>query len=55
VEVVVEVVFVGRHPLEAPAHALLERFDLGKRRAGHRQQGHAALRQVPVRAVDVIG
>jgi len=51
----VEVVPVGRHPLEAPAHALLEGFDLRQRRARDREQGDVALREVPVRAVDVVG
>src|SRR2546422_2816357 len=51
----VEVGPVRRHPREAPAHALLERFDLPERRSRHRQQRHVALREVHDGAVDMVG
>jgi hypothetical protein len=51
----VEVAAEGRHPVEPPAHALLELLDLGQGRAGHRQEAHVTLREMPVGSVDVVG
>jgi hypothetical protein len=53
--VVVEVVPVGRHPLEAPAHALLEGLDLGQRRPRNRHQRHVPGIQVHDVAVEIVG
>ncbi len=46
VEVVVEIRAEGRIPREAPAHALLERFNLGDGRAGHGGEGGVARLEV---------
>src|SRR4029077_710400 len=54
-EVVIEVVAVGRYPWEAPAHALLVGFDLGKRRARDGKQHHVAMRKMQSGAVEMIG
>jgi hypothetical protein len=45
-EVVVEVRAEGRNPGESPSHALLERFDLVERRAGHGYEGGLSGAQV---------
>jgi hypothetical protein len=38
-----------------PAHALLERFDLGQRRSRNRHQRHVVMLEMDESAVDVIG
>src|SRR4249919_3335424 len=54
-EVVIEVVAVGRRPREAPAHALLVGFDLGKRGARYGNERHVAMREMQCRSVEMIG
>ena len=54
VVVEVEVAAERRHPREAPAHAPLERFDLGKR-PRDTAVNVVALRKVDDRAVEMIG
>src|SRR5262245_56643527 len=50
----VEVAAVGRHPREAPTHALLIGLDLREWRARDRDEGHVMLHEMLVGAVDVI-
>src|SRR3989454_1275293 len=55
VVVVVEVGVPGRHPLEAPSHAPLERLDLGERGARDGDERHIAVVQVHAGGIVVIG
>ena len=52
--VVVEIRAVGRHPIELPAHAVLEGFDLGQRRAGYSRERDITLRKMHQRSVSVV-
>src|ERR1051326_9452365 len=51
----IEIAAERRHPLEAPAHAFLELFDLGQRRAGDDDERNIALRQMHDAAVEMAG
>jgi hypothetical protein len=53
-EVVIEVVAEGRHPIEAPAHPPLIGLDLGEGRSGNGEQHHVAVNEVKRRAVEMI-
>ena len=55
VVVEVEVVAVRRHPLEGPAHALVEGRDLRAGRARDRDQHDVVVDQVDQRAVELVG
>jgi len=51
----VEVVSSGGHPVEFPAHALLEGLKLREGRTGNGHQRHIVMAQVKVYRVDVVG
>ena len=54
VEIVVEVAAEGRHPFEAPAHALFHHRDLCQRRARDRDVAHVMILKMHEDAADVI-
>ncbi|MNS96815.1 hypothetical protein D3C72_1311310 [compost metagenome] len=54
-QVEVEVAALGREPIEAPAHALFERGQLGIRRARHRDHGNVMVAQMHQGALQVVG
>src|ERR1700735_4012063 len=54
VEVAIEISPERRHPVEAPAHALLEFFDLRQRSSRYREKRDVPLSQVHQRAVGMI-
>src|SRR5882762_3450941 len=55
VVVAIEVAPERRHPLEAPAHTLLERLDLGQWRSRNHNQRNVAIRQMNQTSVKMIG
>src|SRR5258708_20934649 len=54
VQVKVEIAPKGRHPLEAPAHALFERLYFGERGARNGNQGRVAMVQVRVQSIEIV-
>ncbi|MNH24152.1 hypothetical protein D3C79_840700 [compost metagenome] len=54
-EVLVEAAAVGRHPLEAPAHAFAEGLELLPGRPRHAEQGHVVVLEVLIGTVDMVG
>ena len=54
-EVMIEAAAVGRDPIEAPAHAFLERLDLGQRRARNGHHRHIARGQMREHAIRMVG
>src|SRR5256885_5078199 len=52
--VVVEIVLPGGDPFEPPAHAFLERLELGERRARDRDEARVAVIEVDAEAVEIV-